>query len=363
MAVFTIDARLLGYPRWSGVEHYTWNVIREMQRLAPEVAFRLLFDSAPTGEALKLLLDAPNTKAICHRGSVRFYGRLPFELALSRSRVYYAMGGRLPPFPLPCKSVLTVHDLMPLTRPEFLPTEEAQSLAKKWRTAVPRADRIVTVSGATRAELVTSLGYDPSRIFLAPPAVVPRPAGQRPAWLPDRRYVLMVNPGRPNKNWHNALAAFAKFRAEAGDGAPALLLAGALSSQEQPIRRMLEESQLNDDVVLGGYVSDAELGWLYENAFAALFPSWYEGFGMPALEALHYKLPLIASNIPSIREIVEDAGILVDPASVDEIKLALLRVFGSNAARDTLIRRAAERAAAYSWEASARSTLKVLEQV
>jgi glycosyltransferase involved in cell wall biosynthesis len=360
MTVITIDARLLNFSHWSGVEHYSFNVVSEMCALAPNTRFRLLFDSEPGDPRLLALTGKPNVSARTYKGSARFYGALAFDLLLSRSNVYYAMGGRLPPYKLPCRAALVIHDLLPLTRPEYLDEETARSLARKWRQAVPKADLIVTVSAATRVEISRCFSYPDHRIHVAPPAVVERPEGTRPAWLPQGRFVLMVNPGRANKNWCNGLLGFKGF-VEAGPYQDVtLVLVGALGSEGDAIRELVASSGLARSVVLAGYATDGELGYVYRHATAALFPSWYEGFGMPALEALHYGVPLVASDIASIRELAGDAAVLVDPADAGAIAAGLARVIGEPATRDAYVKAGLARAASFSWRETAAKTLKAL---
>jgi glycosyltransferase involved in cell wall biosynthesis len=125
----------------------------------------------------------------------------------------------------------------------------------------------------------------------------------------------------------------------------------------------LDELQLRNDVILLGYVDDATLHWLYEHCFAFLYPSLFEGFGLPVLEAMSLGAPVITSSASSIPEIVGPAGLLVNPLEEDDICRAMLSLLHDRTIRDTLKGMARERANAFSWEGAARSVLGIYREL
>jgi glycosyltransferase involved in cell wall biosynthesis len=222
------------------------------------------------------------------------------------------------------------------------------------------------VSAATRDDLVATLDVPAAKVSVVHHGVRPV-ACLADSERRDRRerlgitqpYVLFVGTVQPRKNLQRLIRAFAHVVAA---GLPhRLVIVGRMGWLTEPIRAEVVALDLTDRIHFAGYVPDDDLPALYCGADAFAFPSLYEGFGMPVLEALACGVPVVASDTTSLPEIVGDAGVLIDPLDEAAIGDALVRVLADASLRARLAVAGPERAAHFSWERCARETLAVLE--
>jgi glycosyltransferase involved in cell wall biosynthesis len=243
------------------------------------------------------------------------------------------------------------------------------------RLAVRSADRIIAVSGATRDDLARVLRVPSERMVViheavAPEFAVPPPPAARAAVA--RRYgirppyCLFVGNLEPRKNLARLVEAFARVRrrAKAGDdGGPQLVLAGTRGWLSGGIFRAVEAHDMAGTIRFTGYVPPADLPALYAGATCFVFPSLYEGFGLPVLEAMAVGTPVVASRVGAIPEVAGDAALLVDAQRPEEIADAIETVLADGGLRAELAARGRARAACFTWERVARQTLAVYEAV
>jgi glycosyltransferase involved in cell wall biosynthesis len=261
-----------------------------------------------------------------------------------------------------CVRVITVYDLIYAHFPETT----TWLLDKGVRVLVPAAaraaDRVITLSEATRLDLVETLRLDPDRIDVVPPGIgtVRRvqplaEADLRARFeLGDRRVLLTLSAKRPHKNLLRLIAALAAVPA---DRRPVLVLPGYPTWHEPELRRLADSLGVRDDVRFLGWLGDAEVEGLWEAASAFVFPSMYEGFGLPVLEAMARGVPVACSSAPSLREAAGDAALLFDPGDERAIAEAIVRLLGDESLRNTLRERGLARAEQFSWERAAQLTL------
>ncbi|MEX2101892.1 MAG: glycosyltransferase family 1 protein, partial [Actinomycetota bacterium] len=257
-----------------------------------------------------------------------------------------------------------VHDLGFEHFPELFPRRWRLLYRLGLRAAVRRADAILTPSRSTAEDLVSRTKVRPERVHVVPLAATlgdhaadPIPVRER-LKVPEP-YALFVGTLEPRKNLVSLVRA---YRRVAGAGLPhALVLAGPMGWQPAALLRELALPGPGE-VVLTGPVSPADLDVLYRGASVFAYPSIYEGFGLPVLEALGRGAPTIASNASSVPEVVGDAGILVDPRSVAELADALERVLTDEQLASELSRKGIERAARFTWDETARRTLQVYDK-
>ena len=267
-----------------------------------------------------------------------------------------------------CPAVVTIHDLGYLAHPEAHPLASRLYLSLSTRHSVRSARRVIAVSLATKDDLVAKLGVPQERIAVVHEAC---PPGYKP--LADRRlglaaaakygltdpYVLSVGTLHPRKNVPRLLEAFALARRQ--QGLPHMLgLVGRIGWRAQAVGQTIAGLGLQDTVVVTGYVPEAELPLLLGAADALAFPSLYEGFGLPALEAMACGVPVVAANSTSLPEVVGDAGLLVNPLDVEDIARGLATVLTDRTLHADLAERGYLRAGEFSWEKAARETLAVL---
>lgn len=227
-----------------------------------------------------------------------------------------------------------------------------------------RADAIIAISQATKRDLMDKFGIASEKItvvYLGVNAVCVVPARR-----PDRvapPFFFFVGAIKERKNVRRMVEAFEIFSRRHPEYQ--LLLAGRnAGSYADAIRARIARGNLEEKVLLPGFLSDEEISYGYQNAEALIFPSLLEGFGFPVIEAMSCGLPVITSNSSSLKELAGDgAALLVDPESVDEIAAAMEQVVADSAMRAALIEKGRARAAEFSWEKAARKTLALIEKI
>ncbi|MGC8875397.1 MAG: glycosyltransferase family 4 protein, partial [Chloroflexia bacterium] len=234
-------------------------------------------------------------------------------------------------------------------------------LSTLWNVRV--ATRVIAVSQATRDDLIRHYRTVPDRVHVVHHGVSPRfrptqDPGVRARYGLPERYFLYLGTLQPRKNLERLLAAYARLPA----GAPAFVLAGGRGWYFERIARAVAAHNLGERVLFPGYIADADLPAVLSGAVAFVYPSLYEGFGMPLLEAMACGTPVIASRSSSLPEVVGDAGLLVDPLSVEALQEALQRILEDEPLREALRARGLERARLFTWERCAHETLGVLEK-
>lgn len=237
-------------------------------------------------------------------------------------------------------------------------------------TAGRRADVVITVSESSRRDLIRYLNLLPARLVVVPEGVDPRfrpvTDGTERRVVRDRygiegRYLLYVGGLNARKNVSGLLEAFAMVREHHPD--VTLVIGGKRQWQTTEMDQTFRRLNLNDTVHFTGYVDDADLPGLYSAAEAFVFPSLYEGFGLPPLEAMACGTPVITSNVSSLPEVVGDAAITVDPNDVANIARGIDRLLTDEVLRSELRQRGFARVARFTWEHAARKTLAVYESV
>lgn len=274
-----------------------------------------------------------------------------------------------------CQTVVTVHDMTYALFPHFF----LQNRMSRWvyqirvRT-IKKASKIIADSENTKEDLVRLLQISKDKIEVIPLGVEPKfhPVqgldkieAIKKKYNISEGYVFHVGGFSPTKNLHRLLLAFKRLvRAHRKD--VTLVIAGntgSMSPYEKRVRRDIEELQLGKKVVIANAVCDDDLVLLYNGATLFVYPSLYEGFGLPPLEAMACGTPVIASTSSSLPELIGDAGILVDPYGVDEITSAMLKVLSDSDLRSKMISRGIGKSNPFSWENTAQKTLAVYEDL
>ncbi len=274
--------------------------------------------------------------------------------------VVHATGLAIPPVP-GAALVATIHDLAVEHMPEVVPPPWRQIYRRGLRRAVGEAAVICAVSQATRTELVERFSVDPDRIHVTPeaPNVTPQSRSD-PAILErlglDCPFILNLSTVEPRKNQVRLIRAFAAASSEL-DGFK-LVIAGVPGWAQEEVETLIQSQQLTTRVILPGKVSNAELVALYGKASVFAFPSLYEGFGLPLIEALGFGIPSVASTSPALRELGSDAALYVDPADTEDLGNALVQLASDEALRERLSEAGKLRAAGYTWERTAAATMQ-----
>lgn len=276
----------------------------------------------------------------------------------------------IPPSRTRCPSVITMHDLAFLLYPRFLTRDSARYYGQV-DLAARQADHIIAVSESTKRDTVRLLGVPESKITVIYEAAHPlfTPVTNEEALdriraryhLPSE-FILFVSTIEPRKNLPTLLRAFRRLRDNYKSQA-ILAIAGNRGWLAEEVDAVLEELKLGDAVRFLGGVANEELVYLYNAARLFVLPTFYEGFGLPPLEAMACGTPVIVSKVASLPEVVGDAGMLVDPADVEGFTVAMWRVLTDENLRREMRAKGLKRVATFSWERAARETLKVYEKV
>lgn len=356
-----IDASRTSVARHTGTEHYALQLTRHLTRLNHQLEQPhqiTLYFRDQRGPAL-----FQSWEYVTHRvlPFPRLWTHLRFARAIAHDRpdVTFVPAHTLP-IAFPGRAVVTVHDLGYKYFPEAHPTLQRRYLDSTTAYSAQRATRILADSQATANDLTQFYAIEPSKIDVVYPGVDELEISDMMR-LQDRynlpfRYFLFIGTLQPRKNIQRIVAAFQMWR-DANPSEPmALVLAGKAGW-------LFDEKWVEgvEDVHLPGYIADEDKGALLHHAEALLFPSLYEGFGFPVLEAMHCGTPVIASKTSSLPELVGDAGMLVDPESVQEIAAAMDILGASRKLYKTLVKKGFQQAEQFTWERCAAQVMATLE--
>jgi glycosyltransferase involved in cell wall biosynthesis len=299
----------------------------------------------------------------------RFESRaLSLELAGTRLALLHSPDF-IPPFGGRFGSVITIHDLNFIHFPEFLTPESARYYGQIDR-AVARADHIITDSNSTRQDVMERLAVPPEKVTTVYLAAAPvyRPITDRQEirraaaryGLPTD-FIIFVGTLEPRKNVPTLLKAFKQLRGRGYD--IHLAIVGRKGWLYEDIFSTLAQLKLTDTVHFLDYAPDEDLARLYNAARCLTLPSYYEGFGLPPLEAMACGTPVIVSNRSSLPEVVGDAGLLIDPDSPEDLSAALARLLDDAELSASLRQRGLVRSGEFSWAKAAHQTMAIYEQV
>lgn len=277
-----------------------------------------------------------------------------------------------PPF-APCPVVVSIHDLSFEHLPQTFNRRSRTQLRLTVRHSARRAARILSLSEHTRHDIIETYGLKPQRVT-AIPLAAPEHFGPisdtrelqrvRHNYGIDRDYILSVGSIQPRKNLARLVRAYASLRGEgAADKLPRLVLVGKCAWLYDETLRALDETNIKDAVVLTGYVPERDLPALYSGALCFVYPSYFEGFGLPPLEAMKCGAPVIVGNKTSLPEVVGDAALTVDPFDIEAIAGAIRRLVNDSALRRDLSIKGQERAKEFNWRETAKKTLDVYKEV
>jgi glycosyltransferase involved in cell wall biosynthesis len=292
---------------------------------------------------------------------------LPRLLQRDRVGVFFS-----PAFILPMRwhgaGVITVHDLNFEVSPGTIHPVRRAYLRRITRWSAHRARKVIAISRSTASDITRLYGvpsekvavipYGLDAIFTPENARALEPMVRVRYSLPER-FLLFVGTLEPRKNLPRLLEAYALARHLAQ--LPPLVLAGAPGWQHERISAQARRLGIRECLVFAGYIPREHLPGVYAAATALLYPSLYEGFGLPPLEAMGCGTPVLASSTSAMPEVVDDGGILADPHNAQAIAEGILRITQDETLRQQLVERGLERARQFRWEAAAQNTLRVIE--
>lgn len=364
-----LDAIPLATPR-TGVGHYTFELARHLASVAPTDEFELV-SPVPAATPIQADDEFPSNLRIVHPKVNALSRRwlavgLPFHIRKSRFDIYHGTNYEVPVWSA-CPRVVTFHDLSLFLHP----TTHEDRLVRRGRRRLPimarSATRIITPSESVKREVCEHLRVSPSKVVAIPEA--PRRIFRRTTFEEtvevrqrlqiEDAFILYVGTIEPRKNLVTLFRAFEEiFRSTTLR--PQLVIAGRVGWLSNDFISRVKESGVGDHVRFTGYVADEDLRALYSSCRVFVYPSLYEGFGLPPLEAMACGAPVITSRIPSIVEAVgPDAARIVSPMDVQDLARNIVEVLQDEDERRMRSIRGQERASQFTWEKTARLTLDV----
>ncbi len=355
----------------AGMDHYLHQVLLAIKRLAPEHRY-VLIDHRRKQTSFKeqfeqVILELPRSPIRVSRWNLQIVPRVLSQFDLVFSPGLYG------PLRIPkgVASVMVVHDLTKYLFPNFFPFNPVQKVLDLlvYPAMLRRYGHLITVSKTTRQDLITLFKVPKEKITVAYHGAEDafQPASPQDTeellWQSHKvkkPFILSLGTLEPRKNIPTLLKAFAGILDQIPHD---LVLVGQKGWKWEPVFREMERPNLKGRVHWVGYVSDPERVLFYNAADFLAYPSWYEGFGMPLLEAMQCGCPVITSRVSSMPEVVGDAGLLIDPHQVEDLQGAIHRLVNEPGLREKMRMVGFEQAKKFSWETSAKITLEVFEKV
>jgi glycosyltransferase involved in cell wall biosynthesis len=372
-----IDASRVAVAARTGTEHYTYELLAALARIDRTSRYTLYCNQRPA--ALPPL--GPNF-ALRQIAFPRLWthARLSAELALHPPDVLFIPAHVLPlgaPIRRRTRTVVTIHDMGYLHFPAAHTRQQRAYLRLSTLWSARAADHLIAISGATRDDLVRYAGARPDKISVIhhglserfrPVEDPERIAAARARYGIGERYFLYLGTVQPRKNLERLIEAFASAGVsnptpQRPAPSPQLVIAGKKGWLTEAIERRAADLGLAGRVIFTGYMPDDDVPALLSGALAFVFPSLYEGFGMPVLEAMACGAPVLTSTTSSLPEVAGDAALLADPADTAAIAAGLARLASDPQLRGELRARGLQRAAQFTWARCAEQTLAVLRSL
>jgi glycosyltransferase involved in cell wall biosynthesis len=367
-----LDGFPLSLPK-TGVGHYTFELARSLAQLAPQHQFELISrlpyppDVISEIDSIENLIGVnPPTNPLTRRwwsiGLPRYLKHHPVDLFHGKNYELHLWNGT--------RNVLTVHDLSVFTVADKHERKIARRARRRFPIMIRAAAAIITPTQAVKQELSERFKIDPGRITVTPeaprtnfrPMVAAESELVRKRLGIDDEFILFVGTIEPRKNLLTLLRAFDRILKTTNQKTQ-LVIAGGEGWLRNDLHRFLREADFGDRLRMTGYLDDEDLRALYSSCTLFVYPSLYEGFGLPPLEAMACGAPVIASRIPALVETLSDKATLVDPGNEIELASAIVGLLNDEKARQALSAAGLNHAAKFSWAETARRTFEVYESV
>jgi glycosyltransferase involved in cell wall biosynthesis len=365
----------------SGIGIYTYEIAKRLSKCNKLQVTGDIFSFLNRNDVSKDIEGLDFHKDICSLFSYGVYKRIwhytPIryrQLFRRQTDITHFFNFLVPPR-IDGKVINTIHDLSFLLYPETMDKRNLGFLKKNIQYSVDRPDKIITISENSKNEIIKHLQVDSNKIEIIYPGVdyhayhtihdqLSIDAVMNKYHLP-KEYILYMGTLEPRKNIVGIVEAFSMLKRNTGVATKQvrLVLAGKKGWLYEPIFSKVQELGLEQEVVFTDYVEEKDKPIIYGQARAFVFPSLYEGFGIPVLEAMAASVPVITSNTSSLPEVVGDAGVLVDPMDTEAIAKAMYKLIQDEGYVKQLIKRGDSQAQKFTWEASAHKLYEVYQSI
>ena len=365
--IIGIDARPLSYPQLTGIGVYLNSLLQAIQELDQENQYYLISNGAIHFEVVN-----PRWKKLEGRLPQRKIGTLWMQVFVPRLAstlkldLFWGPRHQLPLFmPKEIKTVLTVHDIVHLLFPRTMSLPNLVAERLLMQRSIRRADYVMADSQSTASGIQEHYQVRPTKIGVVYPGG-PTVSKQMHSPVSDDeklpgKYFLFVGTLEPRKNLRAILGAFALLDTERED--VHIVVVGNIGWKTKDVMSLLKAHRYRSRIHFTGYVDAARLSFIYRNALCLLYPSLYEGFGFPILEAMTYGVPVITSNVSSMPEVAGDAALLVDPNDINELANAMNMILSNGNLRDLMVFKGYKRLKEFSWMRCAEEVLDIFKKV
>jgi glycosyltransferase involved in cell wall biosynthesis len=385
--VIGIDIRVLGNKVKSGIEEYTESLMPHLIREGWNIKFKLFYSSKtknlPRYDWLKFenveLYKFNYSNSLLFFSS-RFFNRPFLDKMVGGADVFFFPHFFISSLSKTCKRVTTFHDLSYIYFSDFLTFKKriwhSFQMIPEWQAKF--SDKIIVVSESTKKDLINIYKIDPARIEVIYSGVNLEEKNnffsknnqsksnieifKKNKGLPDK-FILFLGKLEPRKNIINLIKAYNKLKSNFNFNDLFLVIAGEKGWFYKDIFNEFNNSSFKNQIIFTGQINDDERPFYYKAASVFIYPSFFEGFGFPPLEAMSCGVPVITSRNSSLPEVVGNAAIIVDPHNVDEIAFWIYQIMCDLKLKNKLVTRGKERANLFNWQISARKTLKCIQDV
>lgn len=364
--IIGIDASRALRPIKTGTEWYNVEIIRHLVKIDQKNNY-ILYSNKPPEAPLLNLPDNVSWKIMPFiRGWTMM--RLSLEMMIHPPDVLFVPAHTLPPY-LPKKSVVMIHDLGFIHNPELYPTRQIIYHKLVTKFDAKYATHILAPTEYTKQDIIKTLGADPEKVTTVwhgydQNLYQPKPLKDHPS-IQHTPYIFYIGRLETKKNIVNLIKAFQILREKDPSSSLKLILAGKPSHGYDKIQESINNLSLalQKDIIQLGYLPEEEVSIYMSNAELFAFPTSFEGFGMPIIQAMACGCPVVASNNTCIPEITGDAAVLINPENPEDIADGMQKIIANKSFRDELKHKGLKQASKFSWDLAAKQTLEVLEKV
>ena len=366
-----IDSRSVNLHSGTGIGTYTKNLISEMININKDNEFTLIWTGKMDND-----FNKDNTELIyCSGRHSTFFEKdyIPNIINSKNLDLYHIpQNGIGFPFDYNINTVVTIHDLIPYTMPETVGAGYLKRFLKDMPNIIENSKGIITVSEYSKKDILKFFsGYPEDKIFVTPLSTnsefVPMNKDECRKKIQNEfnfnePYILYIGGFSKRKNVHGLINAFSRVKNSLSKKYKSVLV-GSLKDEGLNLKKYVESLNLENDVVFTGFSEDKDLPIFYNGADLFVYPSYYEGFGLPPLEAMSCKTPVITSNTTSIPEVTKNAAFLINPSLEEDLSNAIFNVLENDNLKNSLIEKGYKRSLEFSWKQTAENTLNAYKNI
>lgn len=366
----SIDCRGVNWYKGTGIGTYTYNVLKHL----PQIDINNYFHLYWSGNNYEEFIRENSNIIMASKKHHNFFEQYYFPSNLKNNKIdlfHVPQNGIGLNENISCKKVVTIHDLIPYVMPETVGKGYLIKFLEEMPRIIRICDAIITVSEWSKKDILRFFPNAENKVYVTPLAadLKYKPLNKekckcflQKTYNIDKPFVLYIGGFSPRKNVKSLISAFSNIY-KLLNKEHKLVIVGAYKDEISSLNILSNDLDLSSKIIFTGYVPDAHLPILYNACEVFVYPSFYEGFGLPPLEAMSCGTPVITSNISSIPEVTSDSSILINPFDIHEIETTLINLLNNESLKETLSIKGLIHSKDFSWKKTAEQTLKVYEQV